>query len=642
MPKRLWPAWCVSLLITGLILAVVVGLRRSGGLQRLEFFAYDFFTRHQSPAMATDPRIVLVGIDEKDIHATELGLDYPVPDQTMARMLENIEAQNPRVVGIDIYRDIPVPDGGHRRLLDRVLLSNDNIICSFRFPDSLNKDGVKPPPVLANQPERIAFNDFTTDTDGSIRRGLLYLRGGTNALFSLASQLALVYLEGEGIALEPDATDAGALRLGKALLRPLKSNDGPYVKVDDAGYQFLMDFRGPRQFPTVSGSQLLRGTLANDIFSNKIVIMGMTARSVQDDKVTPLSQSHRGLQVHAQVINQLLRVALNGEPQRAFWTDWQQDEWTVLWCLVGGVVGYAVRSPWRSSILLCVALLILTGAAWRAFDMRWWIPLATPAVACVAAAVSVNWYISYQEKAQRQMIMQLFSKQVSREVAEAIWTQRNEFLDGGRPRTQKLTATVLYTDLKGYSSLSEALDPSTLMDWLNEYMGTMSEVAISHRGVIDKFIGDSVMALFGVPVARKTDKAIKEDAVNAVRCALAMETALHRLNTVWELRRLPTCRMRVGIYTGSLVAGSLGSTERMEYTVIGDTVNTASRLESFDKKYEEPDLTDRCCRILIGGSTWDFVKDRFETRRVGEIALAGKSQSVTVYRVVKEVSQRQG
>ncbi len=596
--------------------------------------------------MSKDPRIVLVCIDEADIQTTNLDLDYPVPDETLAQLLEKIEAQRPRVIGLDIYRDKPVAscaegqnlscDEQHQ-LLNQVLLSNANIICIFRIPDPNDLEGVKPPPVIADQPDRIAFNDLPNDGN-EVRRSLVAQSVGTTQFLSLAWSAAIQYIEQEDSnhLFEPDPAHPGRSR---PVLRFLEHNDGPYVNLDAAGEQFLMDFRGPRTFQTISGTELIRERLPTNTFSDKVVLVGMTAHSVKDDLYTPLKRPLRGIEIHAQVINQLLRIALNGDRQLAFWADWQKDAWTLLWCLVGGAVGYAVRSPWRSSGLLGAALVVLGGLAWWAFSVGWWIPVATPAIACIATAVSVNWYISYQEKMQRQMIMQLFSKQVSREVAETIWAQRNEFLEGGRPRAQQLKATVLYTDLEGYSSLAESLEPAVVMDWLNEYMGMMAEAVIGHHGVIDKFIGDAVMALFGVPLARKTDGEVKEDAVNAVRCALAMEQGLARLNTVWAGQRLPTCRMRVGIHTGHLVAGSVGGTERMEYTVIGDTVNTASRLESFDKDRREPDLAGRCCRVLIGESTRDLAGDQFETRRVGQAKLKGKDQEVTIYLVLKEISQ---
>ena len=143
------------------------------------------------------------------------------------------------------------------------------------------------------------------------------------------------------------------------------------------------------------------------------------------------------------------------------------------------------------------------------------------------------------------------------------------------------------------------------------------------------------MAIFGVPLARKTEAEIGKDAVNAVNCALAMEKKLIQLNSIWQEQELPTIGMRIGIFTGPLVAGSLGSAQRLEYTVIGDTVNTASRLESFDKKGFYPDLTNNPCRILIGKSTLRYLGHQFKTQMIGEVSLKGKDQKTTVYRIVR-------
>ena len=239
-----------------------------------------------------------------------------------------------------------------------------------------------------------------------------------------------------------------------------------------------------------------------------------------------------------------------------------------------------------------------------------------------------------QEKEQRANLMQLFSKHVSPEVAEALWQQREQFLDGGRPRPQKLIVTAMFTDLEGFSRVSEKLDPQVLMDWLNTYMESIARTAMEHGGVVDDYFGDGVKVNFGVPLPRTTDAEIRQDAVNAVNCALAMEQEMVRLNGLMMERSLPTLRMRVGIFTGPVVAGSLGSADRLKYTTLGDTVNTASRLESFDKDLVLPHLATSPCRILIGESTLRYLDDRFETQRVGEVALKGKETKITAYCVL--------
>jgi adenylate cyclase len=217
-------------------------------------------------------------------------------------------------------------------------------------------------------------------------------------------------------------------------------------------------------------------------------------------------------------------------------------------------------------------------------------------------------------------------------VAEHIWQQREQILTGGRLRSQKLTATVLFSDLHGYTTMSERLNPQTLIDWLNVYMESMSRLVDEHNGIVDKFIGDAIMAVFGVPFSSSTEFEIKRDAQNAVRCALAMERELARLNRVWEVQGLSRAAIRIGIFSGPVVAGSLGSRERMEYTVIGDTVNTASRLESFDKSL----ATSAPCRILVGASTVQYLDEKFEVVPVGRTRLKGKGEEVLIYLVTGE------
>ena len=238
------------------------------------------------------------------------------------------------------------------------------------------------------------------------------------------------------------------------------------------------------------------------------------------------------------------------------------------------------------------------------------------------------------EKEQRGTLMQLFSKHVAPEVAEVLWQQREQFLDGGRPRSQKQIVTVMFTDLQGFTSVSEQLDPQVLMDWLNTYMDGIARTVMDHGGVVDDYFGDGVKVNFGVPVPRTSEEEIRQDALHAVRCALALEREMARINENMKARGLPNLRMRVGIYTGPVVAGTLGSAERMKYTTLGDTVNTAARLESYDKDLFLPHFGNSPCRILIGESTLLHLGDRFETQKVGELTLKGKETRVTVHCVL--------
>jgi adenylate cyclase len=452
---------------------------------------------------------------------------------------------------------------------------------------------------------------------------------------SLPFRLAQMYLERQGIEPEPEPGDAHVFRLGKARLRKFQANDGPYIGADAHGWQMLLDFRCPDRFVRYSVTQSLSGQIPPGSLRDKIVLVGMNSPSVSDERVTPVSRDHHGIEVQALTINQLLRQALEGEKSLRFCNKWFEDAWILLWSFAGGAIGYWVRSPWRFAAATTLSLLGLGALAWMSFSLGWWIPLAAPAAAYVPASALVLSYVSFHEKKQRGQLMQLFSKQVSPDIAQAIWEQREEFLAGQRPRSQKLTATVLFTDLEGFTATSEKMEPALLMDWLNEYMEAMATTIMAHQGVVEKYIGDAIMAVFGVPLARVSQEEVSLDARSAVRCALAMRTKLEELNIQWKERGLPVCGMRVGIHTGPLVAGSLGSTERQEYTVLGDSVNTASRLESFSKEgvaVGTAGTTSRC-RILISEATFLLLGEEFEAATVGTMNLKNKKEPVRIYAV---------
>jgi adenylate cyclase len=188
----------------------------------------------------------------------------------------------------------------------------------------------------------------------------------------------------------------------------------------------------------------------------------------------------------------------------------------------------------------------------------------------------------------------------------------------------------MFADIRGFTSISEQLAPEVLFDWLNEYMEAISKIVSAHRGMINKYIGDAIMAVFGTPVPRTTEAEIAQDAMRATDCALAMWDALKTLNLDFARRGLPAAKIRVGIFTGSLIAGTLGSSQRLEYTVIGDTVNTASRLEQI-KELEGGGADDSECRILIGESTCKLLGAPYRTRELDPIVLRGKAEPVPVF-----------
>ncbi len=632
--KRKLSPHTVSLLIVLLVFLCTLFVQRQGWFQFLEFQTYDFFIRHQ-PKVAAGP-IVLVEMTEADIHSDSL--DWPIYDAKLAELLRVLEADQPTVIGLDIWRDIPVPKSGvGLREFNQVLERHTNIVAIFTL------GGIAAPAILKSNADRTAFNDnlivdYGVDhTIPKVRRSALYADSVSGDSFdSLPFRLALVYLQEKGIVPAPDPKDATSLRLGKARLRPLQANDGAYVGATTGEFQMLLDFKCPDKFTRHSFVEALSGQIPPGTLRDKIVIVGLNTQSVFDQSVTPIRRDHRGIEVQALIVNQLLRMALQGERPLQAWNDWFEDGWLVLWCLAGGGIGYWVRSPWRLAGTIFACLFSLAGIVWGAFSVGWWIPAVTPALGFIPAAALVVSYVSAQERSMRGVLMKLYSRHVSKEIAESIWANRDSFLAGHRPLAQKLVVTVLFTDLKGFSTISERMEPARLYEWLNGYLGAMAQVIQDHGGVLKQFTGDGILALFGVPVPHTTLAQQSNDAAAAVRCALALGWRLVELRRDWEAAGLPPVSMRAGLYTGEVAAGSVGSDDRFEYAVIGDVVNTASRLESYDKSLADPDLLPNRCRILIGAPTHELLGDKFLSSEIGLLEVKGKANKVPVFHILGE------
>jgi adenylate cyclase len=331
-------------------------------------------------------------------------------------------------------------------------------------------------------------------------------------------------------------------------------------------------------------------------------------------------------------LNQLLRAAERGDKPTTSWGEPMELAWIFLWCILGGTVGFFIRRPLMLLVACCAIGGALAAICWIAFVRNFWLPFVPALGGNLAAAALVMGYMRYQERKDRETLMRLFSQHVSPTIAESMWTHREEFMDGNRPRPQKLTATVLFTDFRNFSTVSENLQPTEVMEWINDYMQSLARHIEAHGGFINKYMGDAIMAVFGCPMAVTADANIQQDAANAVRSALDMGTELRRLNADWQKLGRSPVQMRVGIFSGPAVAGCIGSTDRLEFTVMGDTVNTAARLESFDKDYAANDA----CRILIGHSTFELLDGKFATEFVQTIELKGKSRKTSIYRILME------
>jgi adenylate cyclase len=594
-----------------------------GLFQPAELWIYDHLVVWREPRGATDSRIVLVMLNEEDIRK----YDYPLRDSKLAALLETIERDRPRCIGLDLYRDLPEPrNGSELVLLNSVLARNSNIVSIFLYNSEQHPFRIAPPSILAHAPQRFGFNNFAIDYR-TARRGFIYLPPEYG---SLPWQLTLLYLASEGIG---PSSEGRSIRLGKSVFHRFSGSEGGYTLAPSGGYQFLFDFKGPRTFTSYSVDQVLTAQ-AVGAFHDKIVLVGGDSESAGDFFITPLGANRQvpGVLIHAQTVDQYLRAALDGDsPTRGVSLPWELAV-LLCWAMMATALGYFCRSFWSFAGALAACLAALFAVTGLLFWHHVWIASFGPAVTILFSAIAAKAFTAQMETRHRSALMDLFSRHLSSDVAESIWEQREEFFEGNRPRAQKLTATVLFTDLKNYSTISEMLSPDDLMLWINECLGALARHVDRNGGIINKYIGDSIMAVFGAPAARTTEEAIRQDAIHAVQCAWEMKAEMKQLNDAWIRRGLARVGLRIGIYTGELMAGSVGHEDRLEYTVIGDSVNTASRLESLDKDSAAEEDAD--CRILIGEPTFHLVKESFDVELLGSTQLKGQTRLSPYYRIV--------
>lgn len=607
--------------------SILVGVRQLGITQPLELAAYDRMVQWHPPAKL-DSRLLIVAITEKDIRAQK---QWPISDLVMARVLSTLQSHSPKIIGLDLYRDLPVPPG-HEQLVAQ--LHKPNVIAiSNLTPNPIDK--IPSPPSLP--PERVGFNTFPVDPDAVVRRNLLFGWVDGKMYYSFSLRLALGYLAAQGINIQASADDSEILQLGKAVFTPLETNVGGYENIDAAGYQVLLNYRSRNNFARqVTLTQVLNGEVNPSWIKDKVILIGSTAPSLKDFFLTPyspsLSTNHKmtGVGIHAQMVSQIIDAATGERPLFSFWTEAQEILWIASWTVISAILSWKIRHPLGLGLTCILMLGVLAGSCFYLFSQQSiWIPVASPGLAFLVTGGVVVALRADRAQRQKQMVMTLLGQNTSTEIANALWNKRNQLVKSGKLPGQVLTATMLFADIKDFSTVAEQILPEVLLEWVNELLNVLAEEVQAHHGIINKFTGDGLMAVFGVPVVRTLEAEIAQDAQAAVDCALAISDRLSQLNSIWLARDFPMIQMRVGICTGEVVAGSLGGKNRLEYGVLGDSVNIAARLESFAKERQPSD-----CRILIADSTLAYLGDTYEVESWGSALLKGRKQSVEVYRVV--------
>ena len=392
--QRLW-RWRGVLITVPSIAGGLLLLRFAGALQLMELVALDQMFRLR-PVETVDPRIVLVTIDESDIK--QLG-QWPMSDAALARAITVLKQQQPRVIGLDLFRDLPV-EPGHQSLVN-VFTTTPNLIGIEKVIKTANGQVIPAPPLL-KQRDQVSASDLLLDTDGRVRRSLLYLRTpDQRSIFSLGARLAFLYLDQQGIRRQPLNPDQSQFRLGRAAFTPLQANTGGYVGLDAGGYQILSNFPKFQQgFRTISLTAVLQGRLPRALVRDRIVLIGLTAESVNDKFFTAYTTdaiaAPAGVEVHALLTSQLLSAVLDRRPLLHVYPEPLAWVWLVLWSTIGAVIGWTASSPRQTVFKVVLWGVALCGGAYGFFLLGWWVTIIPPLLALVGSAITSNGYLLWE------------------------------------------------------------------------------------------------------------------------------------------------------------------------------------------------------------------------------------------------------
>jgi adenylate cyclase len=442
--------------------------------------------------------------------------------------------------------------------------------------------------------------NVTFDADGTPRydHPVIAYRDGYYA--SMAVQAVREFL-----GLRPDAVEA-LLGVGIRL--------GDLVVPTDESMGMVVNYRGPRGlFPAHSFADVVAGRVAPAAFAGKLVLVGAAATGLGDTFVTPFSPDLPGVERHAHVIESILRRDFLVRRRATAFLDLA---FVIGFGLLLGLVNRRSH-PLRGVALALLLALGCVAASVIAFTRAGvWINLLFPLGGIVAAQGAVTFYQFLAEKRQKRMIRQAFKYYLHPALVDQIASNPQVCKLGGEERE----LTVLFSDIREFSAMAERLSPEQLVTLLNSYFEAMAAVVLEHKGLLDKYIGDAVLAVYGAPLPNA------DHAYDACRTALAMVARLDVVQQDWIAQGLSRVSIGIGINTAPMIVGNVGSRVRFDYTVIGDGVNLASRLEGVNKSYGTS--------IVVSESTWEQVRDRIAARELDIVQVKGKDKATRIFEVL--------
>jgi adenylate cyclase len=567
------------------------------------------------------PVVVVVGIDERSL--ARYGR-WPWPRSRLAELVTALTKANARTIAFDVVFDtVDAPNDGAFaaavRASGRVVLGEffefggtppaetpffselpvrDRGGGMARLHEASGFRG--PIAALAAAAADVGHVNFLPDPDGGFRRVPLAIRMGDAAAPALSVAALRHFLGGRDALLT--VAGSGEMRLDVGDLA---------LPIDDAG-ELRIDFAGPPEtFPTVSALDVIEGRTPRIALEGKLVLVAPTAVGF-DSRPTPFSGSAPGVEIHASVIDNLL--AGHGLVRPPGLVPVEAGLVLALGLATGILIEWRAFAGALGALALFVIYLSATQLlfAFQGLVMGVVYGYATAITATLAGLV----YQYVSESRKRVYIRGAFERYVGAEVSDLLAREPERLGLGG----EKRTLSILFSDIRGFSTLAERLAPEDLAALLTEHLGAQTEIVFKHQGFVDKYIGDAVMAFWGAPLD------VPDHARRACLAALEIAATMPKLRARWGTRGWPEIHVGIGVDTGEAIVGNFGSAERFSYTAISDHVNLASRLEGLNKLYGT--------QILVSEATREAIGDEFVCREIDCVRVKGKTKPVTVYELL--------
>jgi adenylate cyclase len=458
--------------------------------------------------------------------------------------------------------------------------------------------------LLSEAAENCGYFNAFPDSDGVIRWSPLVIKFQDGYYCSLALSLLMQYLNWPMLCVQMASYGVEGVQIGDIL-----------VPTDETG-RLLINYLGPaKTFPHYSISDIIQRRLPADYFRNKMVIVGATATGIYDLRVTPFSAVYPGVEIHANVIDNILHQNFLEQSGCTVFLD------ICSIVLLGLVIGLALpRLKAVRGMLLSLFMMVLYVSVnvFLFTHFKMWLNIVYPVLTMLTIYFGITVYRYMTEEKEKKKIRGAFQHYLTASVINEMLRDPSKLKLGG----DKKELSVLFSDIRGFTTVSESLTPEELVCLLNEYLTAMTDVVFKYSGLLDKYIGDAVMAVFGAPVNQP------DHALRASKTALDMMSELRRLQKKWAGEGRPVLNIGVGVNSGDMVVGNMGSEMRFDYTVMGDSVNLGSRLEGLNKEYGT--------NIIISESTYLAVKDELFCRELDAVRVKGKLHPIKIYELLCE------